>query len=451
MRSASPSRVVRFTALLGLCLTLGLAGCNTVSDLFSDSEPPPLPGERLAVITLEQRLEPDPDADAFTVRLPPPYVNEDWPQAGGYSHHAMHHLAAADALAVSWQVDIGASTDDDGPVLPQPVVADGRVFTMDSESRISAFSAADGSRLWAVDPVPDEDDEGSFGGGLAVAEGWLFAATGLGHVVAIEAKTGAMQWRQVIGVPVRAPPAVAGGRVFVVSHDNRLWALDARTGAVQWSHAAIVESAGILGSASPAVDGGIVVAPFSSGELTAFRVENGRTLWADILAVQGVRVGAIATFNDINGSPVIDRGIVFAIGHGGRLVAIELRTGRRIWERDIAGLDTPWVAGDFLFVLTGDGELICITRDRGVILWVQSLPRFEDPEDRENRIFWTGPVLAGDRLVVAGSDGTLLSLSPYDGRHLGRRDAGNPVRLPPVVADRTLFILTDDAELIALR
>ena len=451
MTSASRSGIARGVALLGLCLVLVLAGCDSVSDLFDDSEETPLAGQRLSVISLERQLEPDPGADTLTVRLPQPYVNEEWPQAGGYPHHAMHHLDAADSLAESWRVRIGSGTDDDGPVLSPPVVAGGKVFTMDSESLISAFDANTGARLWTARPVPEDDDEGAFGGGLALAGGWVFATTGLGYIVALDAETGAEQWRRSVGVPVRAPPAVSAGRVFAVSHDNRLWALDARTGAVQWSHAAIVESAGILGNASPAVDGGIVVAPFSSGELTALRVENGRTVWADILAVQGARIGAIATFNDINGSPVIDRGIVFAIGHGGRLVAIDLRAGRRAWERDIAGLDTPWVAGDFLFVMTVDGELLCLARQSGAILWVRSLPRFADPEDREEPIFWTGPVLVGDRLIATGSDGRVLAVSPYDGRYLGGHDARGAVRVPPVVADRTLFILTDAADLIALR
>ena len=450
MRRAAPAKVAR-NGLLGLCLLLGLAGCDTVSEWFGEDDPPPVPGERISVISLERKLQPDPGTEGLTVSLPAPYVNEDWPQSGGYPHHAMHHLAAADTLSVRWRASIGNSTDDDGPALATPVIAGGRVFTMDTRSLISSFDADTGARLWTADMLPEEDDEGAFGGGLAVEGGWLFATTGLGLVLALDAETGALRWRHSIGVPVRAPPVVYGGRVFAVSHDNRLWAMDAVSGVLQWSHAAIVESAGFLSGAGPAAEGGVVVVPFSSGELTALRVENGRTIWADILSVQGVRIGAIATFNDIDGNPVIDRGVVFAIGHGGRLVAIDERSGRRIWERDIAGLGTPWVAGDFVFVLTADGELLCIARENGAILWVRSLPRYEDPEEREEPIFWTGPVLAGDRLIVGGSDGRVLAVSPYDGHVLGGRYAGGPVRQPPVIADRTLFIVTDDADLIAFR
>ena len=443
--------IARGAALLGLCLSLGLAGCDTVSDLFEGSDDATLEGERLSVIALERQLEPDPDAALLTVRLPPAYVNEDWPQPGGYPHHAMHHLAADEALAEAWRVRIGRGIDEDGPVLAAPVVSGGRVFTMDSRSLISAFDATTGARLWTADARPEEDDEGAFGGGLAVEGDWLFVATGLGHVLALDAATGALQWRQPIGVPVPASPVVSGGRVFAISQDNRLWTLDAENGALLWSHTAIEESAGFLGGASPAVEGGIIVAPFSSGELTAHRVENGRTVWNDILAVQGAPIGAIATFNDIDGHPVSDRGTVFAIGHGGRMVAIDARSGRRVWERDIAGLDMPWVAGDFIFVLTADGELVCMSRERGAIVWVRSLPRFEDPEDREDPIFWSGPALVGERLIVVGSNGSMLSISPYDGNDLSAYNARGAIRKAPVVADQTVFIVTDDADLIALR
>ena len=445
----------RAAALVSLGLAFVLAGCETVSDLLSEGEPPPVAGERLSVIALDRQLEPDPAAAALEVTLPPATVNEAWPQAGGYPHHAMHHLAAAGDLSVAWRADIGSGTDDDGPRLPPPVVADGRVFAMDSESRVSAFDAASGARLWTAGTLPADDDEGGFGGGLAVADGTVFAATGIGHVLALEAETGAIRWRQAIGVPVRSPPAVSGGRVFAISHDNRLWALDAGSGALQWSHAGIAESAGFLGGASPAVDGGIVVAPFSSGELVALRVENGRTVWADILTVQGVRVGAIATLNDIEGSPVIDRGLVLAIGHGGRLVAIDLRSGRRAWERVIAGLNTPWVAGDFVFVLSADGEVVCITRERGAIrLGARPLPRYEDPEDREDPIYWKGPALVGDRLLVARDRAaSMLALSPYDGRAAGRAGMPAAIRFAcrPWSPTGRSIILTDAADLIALR
>ena len=433
-----------------LALGVGLAGCDILPDWMSASEDPSLPGERIAVMSLERTLEPDPAAAELTVHLPEPRANDSWPQIGGGPGHSLGHVAFADAPAALWRLDIGRGSGGDARLLAPPVVSGGRVFAMDSESVVSAVDAAAGRVLWAAETAREAGGDG-FGGGLAVAGGRLFAATGFGDVLALDADTGAVQWRRTLGIPMRAPPAAAGGRVFAVTHDNRLWALDAATGDVQWSHAGIAETARLLGGASPAVEGEIVVAPYSSGEIAALRVENGRAVWADTLASPNALVETLAAFNDIVGSPAIDRGVVFAIGQGGPLVAIDLRTGGRVWQREVAGRDMPWVAGDFLFVTTGDGEVLCLSREDGTIRWVRPLPRFADPEERDDPLFWTGPILAGGRLIVLGSDGAALSLSPDDGSVLGRFDLPGGTHLPPVVADGTLFVLTEGAKLVALR
>jgi outer membrane protein assembly factor BamB len=444
-------RVPFFKAALLVCCAAGLAACDIVPDWLGQKEAAPLPGQRISVLALESKLEPDPRIADLAVRLPRPYVNPEWPQVGGYPDRAMHHLAARAALGELWRVSIGAGEDDEGRILSPPIIAEGRIYAMDSESVITALDVSNGKRIWEVDPTPEDDDEGGFGGGLAFAGGRLFATTGFGEVISLDPASGSIYWRQAINIPLRSAPVVAGGRVFAVSYDNQLWVLNASDGGLEWSHAGIAETAGLLGGASPAVDAGIVVAPYSSGELTAFRVENGRTVWADTLAFQRIGTGSLATLNDINGSPVIDRGVVFAIGYGGRLVAIDLRTGNRVWEKDIAGLNTPWVAGDFLFLVTVEGDVVCVARGNGRVRWVQSLPRFENPEARVDPISWSGPILLSDRLVLVSSSGEAVALSPYDGRYLGRLSMPEGVRLSPVVADGTLFILTEGAELIALR
>jgi outer membrane protein assembly factor BamB len=428
-----------------------LGACDVLPDYFGDNEAPPLPGQRISVLALEGAIEPDPRIADLDVRLPRPYVNASWPQSGGYPDHAMHHLAGGDRLAQVWRVGIGEGSGDDGRILTTPVIAGGRVFTIDAIAEISAFDADNGDRLWSLDPRLEGGEEDGFGGGLAYAGGHLFVTTGFGHVLALDPGNGAELWRRDIGIPMRAAPVVVGGRVFVVTYDNQLWALSAADGAVQWSNAGITETAGLLGAAAPAVDNDIVIAPYSSGELIALRVENGRTVWTDSLGTQRPGTGSLAALNDINGSPVIDRGVVYAISHGGRLVAIDLRTGSRIWEQDIAGLNTPWIAGDYLFVVTVDGDVVCLARRNGRVRWVHSLPRFEDSENRDEPVFWSGPLLLGDRLIVLGSNGDALAISPYSGRLLGRLEMPHGVRIAPVAANRTLYILTDDGDLIALR
>ena len=104
---------------------------------------------------------------------------------------------------------------------------------------------------------------------------------------------------------------------------------------------------------------------------------NGAVAWGDQLVKTG-RLSSIATMNNIAGQPVIDRGRVFAASHSGRMVSLDLRTGERVWERDLASLQSPWVAGDFVYMVTVEAEVVCLSRNDGRIRWVQPLPRFPE-------------------------------------------------------------------------
>ena len=436
---------------LALGLVLALAGCDSLlGDWMGESEGPPLPGERISVMRLEQELEPDPRIADLAVRLPPPWRNADWPQAGGLSTHAMHHLEAAGELNALWRVSAGDGAGGGARVMAPPVVAEGRVFTLDARGQVSAFDFASGRRSWSYNLTPPGEERGALGGGLAWDGGVLFAATGYGFVYALDPATGEQIWEKRIGVPFRAAPAAADGRVFAVSYDNQLHALAAADGRVLWTHAGIPEDAGVVGGAAPAVSGNVVVAPYSSGEVVALRVENGRVVWGDQL-VRQARFTPLASLSDIRGRPVIDRGRVFAISYSGRLAAIDLRTGERIWERDVAGAEQPWVAGDFIFVATTQAEVVCLSRADGRIRWVTQLQQYENEKKKTDPVLWSGPVLASDRLVLASNTGEAVSLSPYTGEILGRVGLPDGVSIAPIVADGAMVIYTDDADLVALR
>jgi outer membrane protein assembly factor BamB len=163
-------------------------------------------------------------------------------------------------------------------------------------------------------------------------------------------------------------------------------------------------------------------------------------------------VTALSEIDDIAGRPVVDRGLVFAISHSGIMAAIQLDSGDRQWSRDLGGIQTPWVAGDYVYVITLEGQLICLTRKEGKVKWLHQLPRWVDPEDNtSDPIIWSGPVLASDRLIVLSSDGHAEAVSPYTGKLIGRMEIPDKAFIAPVVANDTLYILTNDANLVALK
>lgn len=424
-----------------------LAACDS---WFGSDEAPPLPGERIAVMLQESDLDPDPRLADLSVRLPPPYINEAWPQAGGFPDHAMHHLMIQEEISELWEVSIGSGSDGDQRILATPVTANGVIFTLDRDFEVRAFDAESGARIWQYEiGFPDEDDE-AFGGGLAYSDGRLFISTGYAQLITIEAQSGQELWRAALTGPARAAPTALNGVVVAVSIDNQSTAFDAVTGEVKWTHAGFAENAGLLGGASPAAFEKTVIIPYSSGELYAIRLENGRVSWSDSLT-SARRSDALSSLADIRGLPVIDRGVVFAISHAGRMVAVDMNTGIRSWDRRIGGLHQPWVAGEFIYVLTIDNFLAALTRRGGRVRWLTRLPAFEDPEDKSGAISWVGPVLAGDRLLLANNLGQVLAVSPYTGDPLGQIDVNDAVSVAPIVANGTLFIQTDDGRLFAYR
>lgn len=439
------ARPFRFAAIASLVVLL--SGC---ANWFGGKDKEALPGERISVLALQSVLEPDPKLTDLAVRLPRPFANANWPQAGGMPDHAMHHLSASGPLQRIWSEDIGEGEGRNGQPIAPPVVADGRIYTVDVEASVQATDAATGRRLWRVELAPEDDDEGLLGGGIAYADGRLFITTGFAQVIALDAGNGAVLWRRKLSAPIRSSPTIFKGRLLATTITNELTAIDVEDGSVLWTHTGITEAAGLLGGAAAAAAGSLVVAAYSSGEVVALRIENGRVVWSDSLTALR-RSDPVSTLAHIRGRPVIDRGQVIVTANSGRTVSIDLRTGNRRWEQRFGSSQGPWVVGDFIYLLTNSNEIVCLSRQTGGIRWVTQLQRFEDEEDKEDPVFWSGPVLAGDRLLVGGSHGEVWSISPYTGGLLGRLDIDDPVYLGGVVANDTVYFLTNKAKLVALR
>jgi outer membrane protein assembly factor BamB len=428
-----------------LTASLALAGC----DIF-DEHKTRLPGERISVLGLDHRIDPDPGVASMPITLPPAAVNPDWPEPGGNPAHAMGNPALPPQVKRAWARDIGDGSGRYRRVMSQPVVAGGRVFAMDGGVQVSALDAGTGKPFWQVDLKPDNQHGNAFGGGPCFWNGKLYVSTGYAEVVALEPADGSVIWRKGVSSPVHSAPTVADNRIFVVTVDNELVALSANDGSRLWSHNGIPETAGLLGSASPAVEGEIVVVAYNSGELFALRVENGGAVWSENLA-SARRMDAVSAMADIHGRPVIDRGRVFAVSHSGRMMAIELRSGNHIWEQEMASSHEPWCAGEFVFVLANDNDIVCLTRDGGKVRWSQSLPHYENPEKKKDPIRWAGPVLGGNQLIALSSNGVAMWLSPQDGQTIFQTELSDKGYLGPIIADNTLYLLTDDANLSAYR
>ncbi|HVY14295.1 MAG TPA: PQQ-binding-like beta-propeller repeat protein [Rhodopila sp.] len=441
-------RSVALSRRAALLAPLALTGCSLFDDWFG-AKKVPLPGKRESIFSGQQGLALG--ANPPKIVLPPPVRNAAWPQAAGNPAHLMGHLAARADLQEAWSRDIGAGGGYRAILMAQPVVLNNTVFTMDSAAVVTAFSLPDGKRLWRFDTKPEDADSTNVGGGLGADGTTLYAVNGLSQLVALDIATGSVKWRVGIGTPGRSAPTIADGRVFLTTIEDRLLAFNAADGHQLWTHQADNPVTAMLGQAPPAYYQGLVIVGFGSGELACLRAESGSVVWTDGLGQASVN-GGTDDFLSIRGAPAIVNGQVFAISMGGLLVCDDVPTGRRLWDRQVAGEDAIYAAGDWLFVISADQQLAALRQSDGVVAWVTPLPRFEDPESRKDTYTWYGPLLVSDRLIVTGTSRQTLSISPYTGAILGRLDLSSQAApFAPIVADGTVLLLSNDARLIALR
>lgn len=432
-------------------LALPLAGCGALKG--NGGPKTPTVGQRVSILSNDNSIKVDPVTATLAVVLPEPQVNAAWAQSGGNASKSMGHLALAATRSKLWEASVVGSTNKQR-LASSPVIADNRLFVVDTDAVVTAFAADTGTKLWsvAIGSTGKDYKNSLFGGGAGVDGSIVYATSGAGDVAALNVADGSVVWKAKPAGPLRGAPTIAFGGVYVVTQDNQIFALNQASGAVQWQATASLEPGSVFGAASPAAGQGTIVAGFSSGEVQAYRYENGRDLWEDALARTSIAL-SVSTLTDVDADPVIDRGRVFALGQGGRMASYELVTGQRTWEISIAGISTPYVVGEWVYAMTDDGKLLCVARSNGKVRWLQQLARFRVETDKKKKdpIRWTGPILAGGRLIAVNSEGQLVEFSPTDGSTLATTEFNSALSQTPVVANNILYILADDGRITAWR
>jgi outer membrane protein assembly factor BamB len=465
MALSRAGRIASF-AVLALAFAAPLAGCSDslpslpkVSELNPFKETvPPLPGKRVPVLPAQDRQIGELAEANAPIVVPAPRLNDAWAQPGGEPSNVPGNLAlTASTLKEAWSASIGKGTTKVGRVAATPIVYDGRVFTLDSEGTISAFSVSGGSALWrqSLAPTTDKtgpgfsaitanimnltaDDGGGYGGGIAAEGGRVFAASGFGAVIALDPSTGNRIWEKPLGVPIRAAPTVANDRIYVLTVEGKVYCLSATDGTELWAVRGLPQTASLGLNTSPAVADDVVVIPYSTGDLIALRTADGSGLWSESLS-RTRTTSQLAAMSDA-ARPAIDNGTVFAVGHGGRMIATVAKTGERLWSLSVPSTQQPCVAGDSVFVVDTLGQLMAINRRDGKVQWSTKLP---------DSNVWSGPLMANGMLWLASKDGALVGVDAATGRVSGQMSVGGAVFVPPVVAQGRMYVLTDDARLVA--
>lgn len=426
-----------------LTLPFWLGGCAADKKVLT--------GERTPFLKAKTALERDKDADNIKIIIADPVTNTEWPQVGGTSTHAMPHVHVGALNTILWKTDIGAGSAKDRFILSGPVVADNLVYTMDARGNVTATDAMTSKKLWSIDTSTKQKKYSYHGGGVSYDNGKVFASTLTGEIWALDGKTGKVIWQHDANLPLRTAPTVHGNRLFVITTNNRTISLDIRTGEKIWQHDDTQDALGFMGGGNPAAASETeAIIPYSSGNVFALRAENGTVLWQDTLTSSESH-SSVSMISQIRARPIVDNHTIFVASQNGHMMALNFLNGERLWEQNIGCIRTPAIGDNVLFAITTSNDMVCLTKDTGKVLWVVTLPKHANPDKKKNAITWAGPVLAGNRLLIAGTNGQLLSLSPETGKILDTFETGHPILLSPVVANGIVYILQDNGTLLAIQ
>jgi outer membrane protein assembly factor BamB len=422
-----------FRPSLGLVLGCTMALCACAS---SDDSEKKAVGDRVAVFDARQEtLKPK---DGAEIVLSEAVEISSWPMVSANATHQMGHGVLNDNLKRLWNADLEDFESGEDGALTQPVIDQGRIFVMDAAAVVFALDQKTGKSLWKRALAPSEEQDVVLdGGGVAAAGFNVFATTGYGEFLALKAETGEILWRIALPAPAASAPTLEGGYAYITTKANQVVAVSLGTKAIAWVYTGLQQSTGIAGGAAPAVFDQTVVTALSSGEVVAIHRDTGRSLWFDSLSEEG-KLG----LSDIVADPVVAYNMVFAapVG-GGHLTALSLATGARLWQHPMGLVYPPAVTGNGVFITTSDQKLMALTV-KGDLVWTVDLPKDEDQ-------MWFGPLVAGSKVLVLNQQGDLLVLSPATGQILSTLSLGKEVAAPPLIVQKTMFVLTKNGYVLA--
>lgn len=430
--------------MIGALALCGLAACT--------ERERPLPGlrEDLRAIFADEAT-PEPVNQTVALALPAPVAPAGW---AGYSGAPARtpHLALSAAPQQIFAVDIGQGDSGRARITANPVVADGRVFTLDAGATVAA-TATSGAALWRRDLTPERDNSAeATGGGIAHADGVVYVSTSFGLLTALAADTGAVIWSQKLEATGSGTPTVANGLVYLTAGDDTGWAVDAATGRVRWLLSGTPDVANVLGAPAPAVTDGLVIFGFGDGEVQAAFAQGGLPRWSTQVAGQR-RFDAGAKISDITGDPIVVDGQLYVGSAQGRLVALNPDSGERIWTATEGTMGPVWPVAGAVFAVSDRGELLRLAAEDGAIIWRVPLPGFttDRPRRQLERFTHHGPVVAGGRVVVASSDGFLRFFDPASGASVGQVAIPGGATTAPAIAGGVLYVVSTRGQLVAFR
>ncbi len=360
-----------------------------------------------------------------------------WPQTFFNTANKMPAGVQEIHLKEKKSVSAGEGVHDDGFVIAPPVQTADKIFVLDSSLTLSAFEVSSFKKIWSQELIPGKQTALQ-SIGLGASEQAVFAVVGAGEVFAFDLN-GKKLWQKDLEKPLRCVPLIGKNLIYVLSGSNLLTALDLATGEIRWQYQSLENNATLFNRLKPALTGNTLSVAFSSGEISAFDAQTGLLKWSSFIFPER-SFNALEDMAAVAASPVIDGQTVFVTAALRKMKALSLKTGETLWEQSVGGTQTPLVSGNTIFLISSENKITAVNKKTGAVLWENDLPA-------EEKHFWIGPLLSGQTLIAARSDGFLQKISLTDGSLLENLETDQPLSVSPILTSSGLLLLSDEADL----
>ena len=329
-----------------------------------------------------------------------------------------------------WTTDIGTSYSEHIPELPL-VVSKDMIYTLDGAFNLNKIDKKTGQIIWHK-KLSQNTEKGI---GLTTNKEQIFVISDQGKLIALKTD-GEIAWQKELNTPIRTTPTFDNKLLFILSQKNILLALDQKTGKEIWRYQTTATDTFLQGMAHPALSKGILVVPFTTGEVITFDAASGMVLWGQMMI--GNQLEDLYVLPHILASPIINENTVYLAGNANLLGAYNLQTGKTKWTHNIGSITTPILSGNALFVLAKDHHLLAIEANTGRIFWNKEMPH-------DAKTAWQNLELSNNQLILRNND-KYYYVDPKNGEIKLIKDKTDSI-ISPITIDNTTFGLTKRAKL----
>lgn len=344
-------------------------------------------------------------------------------------------------LSQSWRNDLSGNTKIYSLLSPDSYL--NVVYAASRKGEIKAIDLTTGKTIWEVDVSNSSlfsSQSALLSGGVTVDEKNVYVGSERAIVYILDKYTGTLLWQKDVKGEVLAKPIVFNDSLIVATSNGYLHSLDRNTGNEIWQVSSEVPTLTLRGQSTPALAYGAIVIGDNSGHVNAYYAKDGELIWQQRIS-QPKGSTEIAKLSDVDSSPIIEQGLVYAVGYNGNIVSLDLSNGQIVWKKPIGSYHNIVLNQNHLFAVDQDDNIYALNKNDGAVVWKQS--------DLLHRQL-TDPVIYHDSIVVGDYEGYLYLIDINTGNITAKTEVSSSGLLAkPLVIDDEIIIQSKNGDVYA--